>query len=550
MGPVPSYFEPLLPRPATEGFNLDEYVKAKRLKWLLDELTPVEEAAIRQIAPLMHVTRISHGSMRVKGNTSCVWQQSKWNTVLPNIPINIHYIYIVRNPHSTRPPLRSCRCRRYYIQEVLELSQQCDVDGVWNNIIISHDNLMLWPMDGDVTALPSAPVIREVDENGNLVSDDPVPPADSSGRHPHGNQDGPAALQNDAHIEHEYESLNSRSQSSSANAANAELTLHAVNDLVRHLIHPDPQNPAPTFVGQNAVRYHQPQVITTNGFVDMDRTPYAWARAFPTLFPPSYVLLNGQWQWAILHDITGWRQLREASLDFKEWSCYQLWRSDGRPSSHPTFKLAVHNHRVKKFAQGQGRQAIRTAAIDPNILISDVQNAPNESDLAKAIDRLVEMAHHCSSNMVGSKGYMQAQYHEMKAINFCADYMHKSNYNLFHTLSQAEFHEYPLRRILSSYISNLDIDTDLHITMMTDDAKFALAVQSYPQVVTHFFAAKTELWLTLVMKPLFGLTEVGGAFENATGRGAIHTHLLGRMVHPAMALVSEAIKLLAGEWSP
>ena len=156
------------------------------------------------------------------------------------------------------------------------------------------------------------------------------------------------------------------------------------------------------------------------------------------------------------------------------------------------------------------------------------------------------MAHHCSSNMVGSKGYMQAQYHEMKAMNFCADYMKKQNYNLFHTLSQAEFHEYPLRRVLSSYISNLDIDTKLHSTMMTDNAQFALAVQSYPQVVTHFFAAKTELWLTLLMKPLIGLRDVGGAYKNAGGRGAIHTHMLGRMAHPAMALVSQAIKLLAG----
>ena len=53
--------------------------------------------------------------------------------------------------------------------------------------------------------------------------------------------------------------------------------------------------------------------------------------------------------------------------------------------------------------------------------------------------------------------------------------------------------------VLSSYIRNLDIETDFHRTMMVDDAKFALDVQNYRQVVTHFFAAKSELWLTLVM---------------------------------------------------
>ena len=546
MGPVPRYIDPAPTRPAAEGFDPAEYQMARRLRQLLDELTPVEEAAIRQIAPLMHITRISHGSMRVKGNTSCVWQQTKWNTVLPNTPPNIHYIYVVRDPHTSRPPLRSSRCRRHHIQEVLELSKECDADDVWTHVTISSANLRMWPVDGDVTQLPNAPIIQEVDENGDPVSENAEPSTDSAARHPHGNQGGPAALQNDAHVEHEYESLNSRSESTSANTANAELTVEAVNDLAHHLLHPDPHNPRATFVGQNAVRYQQAQVITTNGFVDMDNTRHVWARAFPTLFPPSYILLDGKWQWAILHDLTGWRRLREAPLDFKEWSRFQEWRSDGRPASHPTFKLAVHNHRVKKFAQGQGRQAIRTAGVDPNTLVSDIQNAANDSDLAKAVDRVVELAYHCSSNMVGSKGYMQSQYHEMKAINFCADYMHKRNYNLFHTLSQAEFHEYPLRRALSSYISNLDIDTNLHRTMMDDDAKFALAVQSYPQVVTHFFAAKVELWLTLVMKPLCGVSDVGGAFENAGGRGAIHTHLLGLMRHLAMAQASEAVNLLAG----
>ena len=57
------------------------------------------------------------------------------------------------------------------------------------------------------------------------MADDPEPNPGLPVCHPDGNQDGPAALQNNTHIEHKYESLNSRSKSSSANAANAELTL-------------------------------------------------------------------------------------------------------------------------------------------------------------------------------------------------------------------------------------------------------------------------------------------------------------------------------------
>ena len=90
MGPVPIYSDPPPTMPDGTGFDPVEYRKARKLRYLLDQLTPVEEAAIRQIAPLMHLTRIAHVSMRVKGNTSCVWQQSKLHLVLPNAPPNIH----------------------------------------------------------------------------------------------------------------------------------------------------------------------------------------------------------------------------------------------------------------------------------------------------------------------------------------------------------------------------------------------------------------------------------------------------------------------------
>ena len=49
------------------------------------------------------------------------------------------------------------------------------------------------------------------------------------------------------------------------------------------------------------------------------------------------------------------------------------------------------------------------------------------------------------------------------------------------------------------------------------------------------------------MKPLFGVSEVGGAYENASGRGAIHTHLLALPCHHAMKRVSEVVALLAGQ---
>ena len=117
----------------------------------------------------------------------------------------------------------------------------------------------------------------------------------------------------------------------------------------------------------------------------------------------------------------------------------------------------------------------------------------------------------------------------------------------FYIASQADFHEYSLRRLLSSYISNLDIDTDLHVEMMHDDAKFAVAVQLYPHVVTHFFASKSEIWLSVFMMELYGLKDASAAYEFSGGRGAIHTHLLALMENHAVDEWNDALKNLAGE---
>ena len=471
--------------------------------------------------------------------------------MLPNLPSNIQYIFIVRSFGRSLVSLKSTRARRNHIQRALELLRLCDANGVWSHIMIRQDRLLAWPEDADVSSLPGSIIVHEVNEEGDLVSDTNNVATHLSSRNVSGNQDGPAALHNDAHVEHEYESLSSRDENSAANFANANLTRRAVDDFALHLLHPDP-NPPHASLGptSNSVKFNQPTVQQTSGFADMSKTPYAWARAFPTLFRPSYHLCEGKWRWSILHDITGWHRIREAKLDFKEWCQFQLWRSDGRAVAHATFKLATHNHRVKCYAYSQGRHSVKTSGIDPNTLTDDIRQAPNVSALNRAVDNIVNLSHHCAANQAGSKGYMTAKYHEMKAVNFCHSYMHKKRYNLFHTLSQAEFHEYSLRRVLSSYISNLDIDTDLHVEMMQDDTKFAVAVQLYPHVVTHYFATKTEIWLSLFTTELYGVKDASAAYEFSGGRGAIHTHLLALMENRAVEDWNDALKKLAGEHAP
>ena len=63
MGPVPTYVSDPPAWPPCERFDSCMHLRAKALLGLLNELTPVEEAAICQLSPLVQLARISHGSM-------------------------------------------------------------------------------------------------------------------------------------------------------------------------------------------------------------------------------------------------------------------------------------------------------------------------------------------------------------------------------------------------------------------------------------------------------------------------------------------------------
>ena len=68
--------------------------RARELFELLSTFTAAEEAAIRQITPMISIVRLAQGNIGSKGNTSCVWQQSKLNTILPNLPRECKHIVI------------------------------------------------------------------------------------------------------------------------------------------------------------------------------------------------------------------------------------------------------------------------------------------------------------------------------------------------------------------------------------------------------------------------------------------------------------------------
>ena len=70
--------------------------------------------------------------------------------------------------------------------------------------------------------------------------------------------------------------------------------------------------------------FDQPTVLPIDGFVNMNSTPYTWARAFPTVFMPHYIMHKGKFQWVILHDITGADGPRDKSVSINKWYEYLI----------------------------------------------------------------------------------------------------------------------------------------------------------------------------------------------------------------------------------
>ena len=54
----------------------------------------IEEAVIRQITLLVSIIKLAHGNIGSKGNTTCMYNQSKLCTILPNLPRTCQYFLL------------------------------------------------------------------------------------------------------------------------------------------------------------------------------------------------------------------------------------------------------------------------------------------------------------------------------------------------------------------------------------------------------------------------------------------------------------------------
>ena len=119
---------------------------------IMKTLTTAEEAAIRQITLLINILRLSKGKFGAKLNIHCLWQKSKLNLILTNLPKDCIWIVIKRRQgYSTMATMKLIDFINLKIELVLFLlAQTCEP---WTSIQISQDNLSAWPVNGDLTDL-------------------------------------------------------------------------------------------------------------------------------------------------------------------------------------------------------------------------------------------------------------------------------------------------------------------------------------------------------------------------------------------------------------
>ena len=129
----------------------------------------IEEAAIRQITPLVSIVKLAHGNIGSKGNTTCMWNHSKLCTILPNLPSTCQYFVLSYEAKKSKIILKSTKFERIKIQRCLELLL-CTVEGVWKEketfkIKISQENLEKWPEIGEIRDLDevvTVPIAEEI----------------------------------------------------------------------------------------------------------------------------------------------------------------------------------------------------------------------------------------------------------------------------------------------------------------------------------------------------------------------------------------------------
>lgn len=524
----------------------DKAALVKELDNLLLSFTAAEESAVRQVSPLVSLARLRHGNIGSKGNVTCVHQNSTWQHVLPNLPSECHTIRVKYKKHRNHrssegnSTMASFEFQRSKIQRFCELVELLRPPG-YHDVTYDRQRLAQWPVQGNLLNITAS--LDTDDGETEEGPEDPVPQVGPNIRVTDEGDMGPAPLQNSIQQDEEFSAFigqadqctNSLEDSVNGVAQTAML----VDTLRYHASNADgPTAPPPVDpLTVDPLRYltlHnndtradtcQTDAMPVNGFVNMQRDPYAWTRAFPKIFRPT---LMPDGVLAVQGDITKWFKHREAFAPSHQWHKWLMWRGDGAPAAHPTFALVVFNETQRAQLRNQGKYALKISdSVDDTTTIQDflshLDNDVPGSANTSTVDKVQRSLNYHAGNVRGTDQYWGNVLRQWQATALFHSIINDREATYFHSGSIAENHDPLLRRLLSQYVSRVE-SQEAGARVLVDDKAFFLAANRYKQVVTHYFACKTETWFATFLVPVLLLLDYMRANEFAKSRGAIHFH--------------------------
>jgi hypothetical protein len=488
---------PKMPLEALEGFTLQVGISISHLwevefHYILGQLSIAEEAAIGQITPLISLVKLKNGNLGRKGFVTCIQQSSNLNKILlPNLPQQCKFLVFQRRRGDGS--MQSFTARRPWIQRALEMYWHISRDIHAWEIKIDESHLQQWPENNNLLNLVES-ITNET------VSDSPTGDENVLGPAPFQNVDDPDEIFVGTTLAKSDDNLKRR-----------------IDDATRAL------EDFAIIVEDDKAQMQQKEALPTGSFESMQQTEYAWALAFPNLFPPTYV--NDKW--VMLGDLKGppFSGFRDRKVPVAEWAKWMMWTSNGRVAKHPFFALVLLNSELTRTSlQSQGRATLARNAIPGDMTIEAFRE---QWKTKKGKQSIRNALNYGAGNVHGTSQYWGNANRQLKATALYHEYVNQLQMRYFHTQSNAEFHDPFLCLLLYRYVRQIESEEEGTVEILEDDAAFHKAVGDYKNAVTHFFSFKKESWLPTVLHIVFYIDHYSDVNEFAKGWGAIHGHGTG-----------------------
>ena len=231
-----------------------------------------------------------------------------------------------------------------------------------------------------------------------------------------------------------------------------------------------------------------------------------FANAFPWLFPGG------------IGDI--WDDKRGMIKRIDRWITHLMRYEDHRFENDKLFSFYIADYYQRRCANSTGGIFIKTIAGKCPKTLHDLKN-----DIYKNKLSFVNKLQSFAGTLKGTDSYWRAKKMELNSwINYHLE--HKNGPpTLFITLSCAEYWWPDLKRLILTRIKDKNLAQ--YNELQNDQSKeWIKAIDEHSGLVQEFFILRFNTWMNTIGKKLLHIKHFWAAFEFASGRGQIHTHLL------------------------